>query len=231
MYRSLDSEKIVQTVGRLRDRIRERFPESSLSRVATDFGQVAEQTADEVKRIARPNFFLRGGIVLLTLLVAAVIAGIALKLKVPTQVDRVSELLQAIDAALNTILLLGGAIFFLFTLEVRLKRRRALRLLHELRSLAHIVDVHQLTKDPESVLGGAPPTASSPPRTMTGPELARYLDYCSEMLSLIGKVAALHVQRYDDPVVLSAVDQVEDLTTALANKIWQKIMVLERAYQ
>ena len=228
MYRSLDSDKIIQTVGRLRDRIRERFPESSLSRVAVAFGQVAEQTAGEVQRIARPNFFLRAGIVLLTLLVAAVIAGIALQLKVPTQVDRISELLQAIDAALNTILLLGGAIFFLFTLEVRLKRRRALRLLHELRSLAHIVDVHQLTKDPESVLGGALPTASSPPRTMTGSELGRYLDYCSEMLSLIGKVAALHVQQYDDPVVLSAVDQVEDLTTALANKIWQKIMVLER---
>ena len=115
MYRSLDAEKIIQTVGRLRDRIRERFPESSLSRVAVAFSQVAEQTASEVARIAQPNFFLRAGIVLLTLLVAALIGGIALKLKVPTQVDRVSELLQAIDAALNTLLLLGGAIFFLFT--------------------------------------------------------------------------------------------------------------------
>jgi len=34
--------------------------------------------------------------------------------------------------------------------------------------------------------------------------------------------------RYSHPVVLSAVDQIEDLTTALSNKIWQKIMILDR---
>ena len=50
----------------------------------------------------------------------------------------------------------------------------------------------------------------------------------TDMLSLIGKVAALYVQRYDDPVVLSEVDQIEDLTTSLSNKIWQKIMILDR---
>ena len=43
------------------------------------------------------------------------------------------------------------------------------------------------------------------------------------MSSLIGKVAALYVQKYDDPqVVLSAVDQIEDLTTSLSRKAWQE---------
>ena len=41
---------------------------------------------------------------------------------------------------------------FLFSLEGRLKRRTALRMLHRLRSIAHVVDMHQLTKDPENVL-------------------------------------------------------------------------------
>ena len=45
---------------------------------------------------------------------------------------------------------------------------------------------------------------------------------------LIGKVAALYVQRFDDPVALSAVDQIEDLTTGLSRKIWQKIMIIDR---
>jgi len=58
------------------------------------------------------------------------------------------------------------------------------------------------------------------------PRGSEYLDYCSEMLSLIGKLAALYVQKFDDPVALAAVNEVEDLTTGLSRKIWQKIMIL-----
>jgi hypothetical protein len=58
-------------------------------------------------------------------------------------------------------------------------------------------------------------------------ELGRYLDYCSELLSLIGKIAALYSQCLEDPVVLEAVDDVEDLTTELSQKIWQKITLLD----
>jgi hypothetical protein len=47
------------------------------------------------------------------------------------------------------------------------------------------------------------------------------------MLSLTSKVAALHVQYVRDPVVLSAVSDVEDLTAGLSQKIWQKISILE----
>jgi hypothetical protein len=108
------------------------------------------------------------------------------------------------------------------------KRRRALAVLHELRSLAHIVDMHQLTKDPDRADGRGADTASSPKRPLTRFELTRYLDYCSEMLSLISKIGALYVQGSYDPVVLAAVDQVEDLASGLSRKIWQKIMILER---
>ena len=63
---------------------------------------------------------------------------------------------------------------------------------------------------------------------MTAFELGRYLDYCSEMLALMGKVAALYVQDFPDPVAVAAVDDIEDLTNGLARKIWQKLMVLDR---
>jgi hypothetical protein len=79
------------------------------------------------------------------------------------------------------------------------------------------------------MLRHGPDTASSPPRTLTRFELVRYLDYCSEMLSLIGKVAALYVQDLPDSQAVSAVDDIEDLTTGLSRKIWQKIMILENA--
>jgi hypothetical protein len=135
-------------------------------------------------------------------------------------------LVQGLEAGLNITILLGAAALFLATVEVRIKRKRALKAIHELRALAHVIDMHQLTKDPERLRAHAPETASSPKRTLNPAELTRYLDYCSEMLSLIGKLAALYVQKFDDPVALAAVNEVEDLTTGLSRKIWQKIMIL-----
>jgi hypothetical protein len=63
---------------------------------------------------------------------------------------------------------------------------------------------------------------------MTEFELIRYLDYCSEMLSLTGKLAALYMQDMRDPVIIESVNEIEDLTTSLSRKIWQKIMVLNQ---
>ena len=88
--------------------------------------------------------------------------------------------------------------------------------------------MHQLTKDPEMVLTQHPKTDVSPDRNMTPFELNRYLDYCSEMLALISKVGALYVQSFPDSQALAAVDEIENLTTALSRKIWQKIMILDR---
>jgi hypothetical protein len=62
---------------------------------------------------------------------------------------------------------------------------------------------------------------------MTPFQLNRYLDYCSDALALISKIAALYVQGFQDPVLLDAVDDVEDLTAGFSRKIWQKITILE----
>ena len=229
-YRNLDPTKILETVVLLRDRIEARFPDSGLARLASDLVRVAGEAGSESAWLARPNVWLRSVNAGLILLFVIVLGSIVFNLRVSLELElnRISELLQALDAGLNTLILLGGGILFLFTVEVRLKRRHALKRVHELRSLAHIVDMHQLTKDPESLRRGLPVLPSSPDRPLSGAVLIRYLDYCSEMLSLIGKVAAVYVQQYDDPVVLSGVNQVEDLTTGLSLKIWQKIMIGDR---
>ena len=88
--------------------------------------------------------------------------------------------------------------------------------------------MHQLTKDPERVLPGRVyiPTSLSPKPQLDRFQLRRYLDYCSELLSLTGKLAAVYVQNFDDEVALAAVNEVESLTTGLSRKIWQKIMIL-----
>ena len=56
----------------------------------------------------------------------------------------------------------------------------------------------------------------------------RDLDYCSEMLSLTSKVASLYMQNMRYPVIIEAVNEIEDLTTSLSRKIWQKIMILNQ---
>ncbi len=74
----------------------------------------------------------------------------------------------------------------------------------------------------------AHPTASSPTRDLTQFQLLRYLDYCSEVLALTSKVAALYLEAFEDSVLIGAVNEVENLVSGLSRKIWQKIMILDR---
>ncbi len=228
MYRSLNAALIVQTIAQLNDRIQERFPQSGLGKVAAELQQIGNEAVARSDWIARPLLPLRVAIAALVLLVGAIVLLALANVNVNRMWESFSDFVQAVDAGINDVVFVGIAIFFLVTLEARIKRRRALKAIHELRSLAHIIDMHQLTKDPHLILSPGPVTKSSPKRAMSDFELARYLDYCSEMLSLIGKIAALYVQRFDDPVALSVVDQIEDLTTGLSRKVWQKIMIINQ---
>ncbi len=94
-------------------------------------------------------------------------------------------------------------------------------------SLAHVIDMHQLTKDPELVLTPYVATPSSPSRELDRFALARYLDYCSELLAITSKLAVLYLEYLDDARVLSAVNDIQSLCNGLSNKIWQKIMILD----
>ena len=228
-YRQLDADRIVETLQRLRDRIRERFPRAGLVGVSEELLLVADETTERVAYLRRPHWPVRVAVGITILRMIAVLVAIAATVRLPTRFNGFADVVQGVEAAINDLLFLGFAVFFLLTIETRLKRRRALAALHQLRSLVHVVDMHQLTKDPERLRVGRPDTASSPVRTMTQDELGRYLDYCSELLSLASKLAALYVQHFNDPVVLGAVNEIESLATGFAGKIWQKITMLHRA--
>ncbi len=228
-YRSLDARKIIETLGVLHQRIEERFPDAGLGRVAAELVAVAQEAERTVGEIGRPIILLR---VASGLLIALIGLGLGLTLyqvTMPRQPLSLTELVQVMEAGINDVVLLGIAVFFVVSLERRHKRRRVLAALHELRSLAHVVDMHQLTKDPAPRGRRAPATPSSPRRPLPPEDLARYLDYCAELLALTGKVAALFVARFDDATALAAVGEIETLTAALAGKIWQKIAILQAA--
>lgn len=225
--RQLDPARIIETIHALCVRIDERFPGRGLSNVARQQLAVAENTMAHMEWVRRPILWVRVVVVAVIVLLVALLAGMAVRVNLSTERIALPDLLQTVEAAVNDLILLGAAILFLVTVEGRIKRGKALGALRELRALAHIVDMHQLTKDPDRVVErGDPRTPSSPQATMTQPELARYLDYCSEMLALNSKVAALYAQNLDDPVVLAAVDEVEALTSGLSAKIWQKLVIL-----
>jgi hypothetical protein len=226
----LEAGRIAETIRALGDRIEERFGGSGLARLAREMQGIADRTLATVEWVTRPVLGVRVAVAVVLLILVALLAGIAVRVKVPAGGLGLADLLQVAEAALNDVVLLGAAVLFLTTFEGRLKRRKALAALRELRALAHIVDMHQLTKDPDRHVGGptAVDTPSSPRRTLSRFELARYLDYCSELLALNSKLAALYAQTVDDPVVLAAVDEVETLTTGLSGKIWQKLVILSR---
>jgi hypothetical protein len=226
VYRQVEPNSVVETVARLQRRIAERFPDSGLSRVAAEVHDVSLHSAARARWAARPLVSLRIGMALLLAVVLAVLIGAIGGIDVTGHASTVFELLQGIESGINDLIFLGLGVFFLTGLEARIKRARVLDALHELRALAHVIDMHQLTKDPDRVLATGPDTEGSPERVLGRFETGRYLDYCSELLALIGKIAALYAQSTTDAVSLAGVDQIEDLTSRLASKIWQKIQVL-----
>lgn len=221
-YRRLDSDQIVVSVKSLQQRIQARFPDSGLGKVVAELLQVAQETVARTAWIQRPHLPLRAGVAGLCLSIALLIGSLLYHVH-RVQFDDFTSAVQALEASISSVVFIGAAIVFLVTWEGRIKRNRALKAVHELRAMAHIVDMHQLTKDPESCLNPNPAAK----RKMTPFELNRYLDYCGDSLALISKIAALYVQEFQDPVLLAAVDEVEELTSGFSRKIWQKITILE----
>ncbi len=228
MYRNLDSTKVIDTIALLGKRIDERFPSSKLKAVCDELGVLAKESKTRAEWISRPQYGLRVAIGILILLATVALVFSFTIFDIGVEAFSMKDFVVYTEAAINDLIFIGIAVFFLVTIEIRIKRKRALVALKELRSIAHVIDLHQLTKDPHRVKGPKLITPSSPREDMTVFELSRYLDYCSEMLSLTGKVAALYAQHFGDSVVIAAVNEVETLTTGLSQKVWQKLIVLKQ---
>lgn len=225
IYRKLDVTKTIETIDQLRLRIGDRFPDSGLFNVCGELREIATQSSRTIRFVSRPVYWLRIGFGFL------ILAGLVTLVYSFTLIDpemgkiEFVDLVQAAESSVNDLIFIGAAIYFLFRTETIIKRKKALEDLHELRTIAHVIDMHQLTKDPKSL--NANGTQHSPKREMNNYELTRYLDYCSEMLSLTSKVSALYANDYNDEVVLNTINEIEDLTTSLSGKVWQKIMIIK----
>lgn len=229
-FQRLDPIAVQSTVDRLVMRISRRFPDRHLRHVAAELsgllGEVTEQSSADRRRnrVIRITCAVGAGAIVTLALVAVVLA---IHDALPDSGGiRGVEWLSVLESAIVDLVYASIAVYFLMSLPNRLTRRRLLALLHRLRSLAHVVDMHQLTKDPERLQDRFHGTDVTIEFTMDAAELANYLDYCSEILSLVSKTAALCAEESTDALVLDTVSEIETLTNGLSRKMWQKISLL-----
>ncbi|MCA9321115.1 MAG: hypothetical protein KDB53_10285, partial [Planctomycetes bacterium] len=146
----LDGDAISETAHRLANRIAERFPDSGLAKVTRHLEGVGRKAHETTLALAAPNWPLRVAMAAAILFVTGLLVVTGRHLEVADEtLNRLSPFVQLIESASSALFFLGATLIFLWTFEGRLKRRRALAAVHELRSLAHVIDMHQLTKDPE----------------------------------------------------------------------------------
>ncbi len=231
-YDRLNPEKVNETLAQLHGRIAESFPGRHLADVAVEVSAVV----DKIQRQSSDDLPVQrlvpwGSRIAIALLVGLIVVAIGSAIRTGrNQVGSVKafEWLQYVESGVNDVVFAALAIYFLISVPNRIRRRRILQTLHRLRSLAHIVDMHQMSKDPEELLprheGGRTATG-----VMNRADFGRYLDYCSELLTMTSKAAALCAEESTDPIVLVTVSEIENLTTGMSRKIWQKISLLHTA--
>jgi len=216
-------------VQELYARIEARFPRRGLLAVCGDLLVLVEEVESSASRTQQRIRITRvlSRVVMVLVLVGTVFAvGMAARDVVREGVHSFVDLLPLIETTINDLVFAGIAVFFLWSFPERVQRGYLLGLLHQLRSTAHIIDMHQLTKDPEQLKPTFVPSGVGRPLDLDRDQMERYLDYCSEMLSLVGKTAALCAEESRDNVVLETVSRIENLTVGLSRKIWQKILNL-----
>jgi hypothetical protein len=230
----LEPVPVIGTARRLRDRVGARFPDRGIHRVAQELASLTEQVADTSAGSRRRSRLVRAGsrsLIGLVVLVALVAFGFAVESAFTDAPDNGLDWLPLIESAVNDIVFVAIAVVLLHSFPERVQRAELLAKLHRLRSLAHIIDMHQLTKEPESLRDAFVNGTDGAEVDLTPEQIEYYLEYCTELLSLVGKAAALCAEESQDEIVLNTVSTIESLTMGMSRKVWQKITVLseERA--
>lgn len=224
----LKIEEIQETIEKLYLRICDRFPNSGLSRVCTKLHEISLETNTTLQWIVKPNYPIR-------IFTYSIIFGILLAtffsvttIKFSSSTINISDLIQMLGSSLEGTAIAGAGVIFIVTFENKRKRTKIISAVNRLRCVSHVIDMHQLTKDPDAIRMVNVSTPNSPKRELKNYELGRYLNYCSEMLSLTSKLGFLYVQNFPDPIATDAVNDLENLTNGLVRKIWQKIMLIDK---
>ncbi|MGP5412569.1 hypothetical protein [Brachybacterium paraconglomeratum] len=228
-FQRLDGQAVRRSAAALEHRIMTRFPDRTLWEVCREVVGLVDEinagTGISRRRVRLARLLSRLAMLAVTLFLGGAVALAAVDLFAERDVLGPLDVLPLLETIINDLVFGGIAVFFLLRIPERMERARVLRILHRLRSLAHVIDMHQLTKVPERLERGSRADGGL---DLDRTELTRYLDFCTEMLSLVGKSAALFAEHTTDGDVLDAVEGIEALTSDMARKVWQKIGIIQQ---
>ncbi len=226
-YFRLDEAKILALISEMVARIKERFPDAGLNAQAQLLKTIVEHDSRRAMQLQRPLVFFRCMMVLVACVLLAALGYGVWSLHPELRAPTLTELIQAADSGAQVLLMLGLALGWLFYAEGRRKQRQWRVLLRKLINLSHIIDMHQLNKDPDRLTRQLGENTESSPRldkhVSTAFLMTRYLDYCRELLSIIGKMGAFYMQYTDDRIVIAEINQLianeQSLRAGISSKI------------
>ena len=228
---SLQAEKIEKAIDDLEQGIKEILPGRKIVDVCQDLKEVIYEAKkkslrNKTQSFTRNKFVKLFFIAALILLATSFITlGLSYLLNFLGSNIGLEEGLQLTDTAITLLLPSIAYIFYRLKDNIKTYRSEVLQDLHKLRMLSHIIDVKQLNKTPEWL--DWKEQQSNYGRKLDRPEKAFYLEFCSQMQSLIGKIAVLYIRDVNDPALITAVNEIETLTTGLSRKTWQKLMLMQ----
>lgn len=212
----LDPARIILTAERLAGDIATRLPGTTLAELARELASLARLTSARLDRTRRPIYAIRIASLAAIMGCLAGLVRLFQHVNARWEFATVTDLFEAADAGFNLLVLLTGALWFLFTIESRLKRREVLQFIGELRDFVHVIDITQLYFTPD-LYEAAPDDAKPASRLDYG-----YLFYCTQMLGVISNLSALFTRVAGNDSIWRAVSEVESLANAIATKLASK---------
>ena len=223
MFKNLDIDKVTAAIELLRLRVQERFPTANLLNVCNELKELSNNAKANIQHLNKPYVYFRIIFSFLIILTKVLITYTIWHISSQDLPTNFQSFIATSEALMNELVMIGAAFYFIGKFENSLKQKKILYALQELRTIIHVIDLHQLTKDPAPILQNN--SEHSPERALSKSELNSYLDYCSEMLSLTSTVAATYGFNCNDQIVLETIHNIEVLSGTLSNKIWQKITI------
>ncbi|MCY2966867.1 MAG: hypothetical protein NT069_25090 [Planctomycetota bacterium] len=212
----LDPSRIIQTAEKLAQRIGQSLPGTTLAGLAAEIVQIARDTDQRIRQILKPNLAIRIGSVTAIGLTLACLWYFMQDLHTRLEFRTITEFLGAANTCFNFLVALAGGLWFFVTLESRIKRKKILASIQELRELIHVIDATQLYYTPEMYGPDSDSTKTDQRFDHT------YLLDCSQLLGVISNLAALYTRGAADDSIMRAAADVEMLAAALTGKLYAK---------
>lgn len=216
----LDFSTVTHTAENLRKEIVSKLPGSTLAKLSEELESLARQSNERILSFTRPVYKIR--IFSFLAILAAVFFPVWALNHIDTswKFETVTDLFEALDAGFNLIVLLAGALWFLYSLEATSRRKRALQSIRELRQFIHTIDRTQMYYTPDLYKPDSHLSHSTVKLDFS------YLLFCAQMLGIIGNLSALYTQADSSDSLWTAASDTETLANSLASKLASKAEVI-----